>query len=71
MRDRGRNEFRFIDLIEIIYKCYVSMTAQEKAESSIEVAGRSKDDADTARICAMQFDPSFKQPGVFAQEYFL
>jgi hypothetical protein len=40
------------------------MTAQEKAELSIESAGRAKDDADTARICATQFDPSFKQPGI-------
>ena len=42
-----------------------TMTAQERADASLEAAERSKDDADTARIYATQFDPSFKQPGVF------
>jgi hypothetical protein len=40
------------------------MTAQERAESSVEAAERARDDANTARIYAAQFDPSFKQPGV-------
>ena len=41
-----------------------TMTAQERAESSVEAAERARDDANTARIYAAQFDPSFKQPGV-------
>jgi len=30
----------------------------------VEAADRARDDGDTARIYAAQFDPSFKQPGV-------
>uniref|UniRef100_A0A183BK07 Junctophilin n=1 Tax=Globodera pallida TaxID=36090 RepID=A0A183BK07_GLOPA len=41
-----------------------TMTAQEKADASLQAADRARDDANTARIYAAQFDPSFKQPGV-------
>lgn len=39
------------------------MTAQERADASVEAAERAKDDANTARIYCAQFDPSFRQPG--------
>ncbi|CAK5029084.1 unnamed protein product [Meloidogyne enterolobii] len=41
-----------------------TMTAQERADTSVEAADRARDDGDTARIYAAQFDPCFKQPGV-------
>ncbi|KAL3102138.1 hypothetical protein niasHS_003547 [Heterodera schachtii] len=41
-----------------------TMTAQERADASVEAANRARDDADTSRIYAAQFDPSFKQPGI-------
>ncbi|KAI6207660.1 Junctophilin-3 [Aphelenchoides besseyi] len=41
-----------------------TQTAQERAEQAIEAAKRARDDADTARICAIQFDPTFQQPGI-------
>jgi hypothetical protein len=42
-----------------------TQTAQERAENAIQAAKRARDDADTARICAIQFDPTFQQPGNF------
>ncbi|PAV90255.1 hypothetical protein WR25_18247 isoform C [Diploscapter pachys] len=38
-------------------------TADERAERAGYVATQSRDDAIQARLCAKQFDPSFKQPG--------
>lgn len=41
-----------------------TMTAQERADASMDAAERARDDANTARIYSAQFDPSFKQPGI-------
>jgi hypothetical protein len=41
-----------------------TQTAQERAENAVQAAKRARDDADTARICAIQFDPTFQQPGI-------
>lgn len=41
-------------------------TAKERSEQAEYVAVQAREDADTARICAKQFAPEFKQPGAEA-----
>ncbi|EGT34183.1 CBN-JPH-1 protein [Caenorhabditis brenneri] len=38
-------------------------TARERSEQATFIARQANDDSEVARICAKQFDPSFKQPG--------